>query len=327
MAPRRAPKYSMATNSGRFGDEEPRAPPRIKPKWGGKAPPYIETGFPHFAASSSLDTIGLAATPVAKWGNDMDHASVSRRPAEYDYLHSLAPGRYLGLHHPYDRKGACWTMVGSSLPPAPTAMTDSLGPSLHSLGKQPLSHSRTEPSLTFGTAAESRMRLIPFASKQEEQRNALARQKQRKGQTLDAADRECLRSAARGLYEEGAHTSSVQLPRSEFDEAGTRRTSSIFSFGASQRSSRFEPPKRATSSASLASKPPPFGGRSGSAFREQPLSTPGPGDYDVDRGFDGKGLQKLSHSHSVPCYSLRGKMPITKLFGQPDDTPGPTAYF
>ena len=72
----------------------------------------------------------------------------------------------------------------------------------------------------------------------------------------------------------------------------------------------------------------------GVAFRPDPATSPGPGDYENGDGFDerggsfnGTGRLKLSQSASMPAFSITSKGSLTKRMGkEPDDVPAPNAY-
>jgi len=281
------------------------------------APLHTFMGHPYTPTTAGKgDLVGSAATPTPRWGNE--RYVPSRRPDEYDYINDLGPGRYMGQKHPYDRKGATWYIGpgGPRLRRAQTAAGDTMVVLPPAVGKQSLSSCRTEPSLTFGISAEKRMVHKVTLSKQqaESQASLLHRQKKGTGAPLDAAEREQLQGFNRAFsVEEGGHTSSMYMPASIFGEKATNASQSA-SFGV-MTTNRFDAASStghlhgSASAASLALAPPPFGGRTGVAFRENPVATPGPGSYEIDRGFDGQGTQRLSHSRSASAYTLLGKTP------------------
>jgi hypothetical protein len=75
------------------------------------------------------------------------------------------------------------------------------------------------------------------------------------------------------------------------------------------------------SSASWATVPePPHGGKMGVAFRENPLTAPGPGSYEVGRHLS---RSVLSHSRSTGSATLLSRVKMWKT----DNYPGPASYF
>ena len=323
VQPKRA--ASLRNRDSRFGDEATPSsaarPDRDKPHFAtSRAPLHTLSGFPYHPRTAGRgDQVGSSATQVSKW--QYEGRGKSLRPHEHDYLGDLAPGRYLGLAHPLDRKGASWYIGpgGPRLRRAQSAAGETMVVLPPSIGKQSLSTCHTEPSLTFGRIAEGRLeQRRPLNKEQAESQASLWRRQRRSaanpsaaGPAVESAEREQLVQLNRAVgVEEGGHTAAVYMPGSTFGRTSAHASASA-SFG-SMTTSRFDaasatPPPRSASLASLASTPPPHGGFLGVAFRTEPVATPGPGSYTVDRGFDGRGTQKLSQSPSEPCISMTGK--------------------
>jgi hypothetical protein len=339
---------SLRNKDARFGDEptpssEARTD-RKMPTFGTRlGPSHTFLGHPYTPTQAGKgDLVGSAATCVSRWSHDMRHVP-SRRPHEYDYMADLGPGRYMGQKHPYDRKGATWYIgpgQGGRCSPRldPNLYRPASGDTMVALppaiGKQSLSTAHTEPSITFGRSGEESRTLARTLSKAQAESQATLRRSQKKlydarpgtSSKLSPDELAQLQLLNRAIgVEEGGHTAGLYMPASSFGKTRLNLGASA-SFG-SLTDRRIEPaaapgPARTLSrSASWATVPePPHGGKMGVAFRENPLTAPGPGSYEVGRHLS---RSVLSHSRSTGSATLLSRVKMWKT----DNYPGPASYF
>jgi len=217
--------------------------------------------------------------------------------------------------HPFDLPGAnaLISLGGDRLekPRIPETIDAGLVMFPPSIGPQNITRMRNSTSSSFAGAKghPSERRLAPLSrgllSKEEGAASADLLRKLKRGSAngrmpqLSTAELQSLQRSASCSVEPGGYTTEQFMPASQFDKAGSLRKSASFAFDGSTTTKRWELPD----------------------------TTPGPGDYEIDRGFDGRGVQKLSQSASTPCVHMQGKKPWTQSVGLPDDIPAPTAYF
>ena len=330
----------------------------------GEAPPHTVNGFvfptplPKNASEPPRGTIGLSATSVERWR--FSQPTPTRLPPDaHDYLSKLGPGCYpdperpealrVPNHPTHDTPGPSWYIgaggpqrsKGSEICTADCPMLDRQS----AFGKRVLSNQANGSSASFGAVCERRMVGLQPPSKEALDALPIALRKQRQGHTLDAAELRALAETSRRTLE-GAPSLGLpldalsrSLSRSAFE--GGLKGSQSFSFGGSNSALRFydEQPgaiaklNRSRSQATPKEHLPHFGRTGGIAFRQEPETSPGPGDYRHEASFDRTGRREksdqhqLSFSRSQPSITIVGRKDLRKLTGAPDEVPAPGTYF
>lgn len=339
----------------RFGDTPLKNPPKKAPTFGGTAPPGASLAYEYKPEETPYaKRLGSCPTQVEGWrlsepGGAVASKNATRRPHEHDYLLDLGPGRFSPEKLvPVSGGGLAtrfpsYTIGGSGprlAPPPPVGSTDLMYSLPKAIGRQPLAGRANAAHAGF-THKEGRLAAAQRSTLESRVEALEVLKKVSKRKPVSAEERQMLMRDVRNEHEAGRSSSESYMPKSSFDRAGMPGRSASSAFGGSVNAkSRFEIGRadleRSTTAPSLKDPKPRHGGFSGVAFRAQPPNSPGPGDYATDHGydvkqggFDGTGRLKLSHSRSMPSFSMTGKSSMDRVLKMQnsDNDPTPTSYF
>ena len=319
-------KFTIST-SDRFGDAPLPKPTRVPARSGGPAPTYSDLGYVH--NPKFMNAFGSKNTAVDRWEysnptrNSKRHPRAKSHPDSYKV--DLGPAKYnpQRIH-----KSASFSIVGRDYMPDGDQSHDLM----YDINAATLATSNSKAPQNFARTSEPRMASITLSDQERVNKAAAIKAKAAKGARLSDEERQELQADCRGEREDGSISFMTFNPPTMFGNAGGAKSSqsASFAFDSLTASARLDHDDGQTVEArrhkvAEGNPAPPYGGKSGVAFRKNPPTSPGPGYYAYESAINGTG--KMSTSKSVPAFTITGKIPWSTITGKSEQKPDAFTYF